>query len=443
VTVSQLINPTVLARLPSIAQKFTGLLKLEHGEWRPVAWSFLYFFSLLGGYYVLRPVRDEMGIQGGLDNLPWLFTATFVTMALAVPVYGWAATRFARRSLLPAVYGFFIANLLIFYVVFGSGIAMAVTARVFFVWLSVLNLFVVSVFWSFMVDIYSREQSRRLFGIIAVGGTTGAIAGPALTAQLAPALGVVNLLLVSAAMLAVALLCVWRLRMWARGAAPAADDIAALGGHWWDGFTRVFRSRYLWGISGYILLYTTAATFLYFIQAHVVEDAFASSAARTRVFALIDLATNTLTVVLQLFFTSRIVARWGVAVLLGIVPALVACGFLALGWAPVLAVVAAVQVLRRAGNYALARPGREMLYGVLSRVDKYKSKNFIDTVVYRGGDAVSGWVYTAMAALGLGMAGIAWAAIPLALVWLGVGFLLGRHYHRMAVETRPAGRSAA
>lgn len=407
------------------------VLKLEKDEWRPVAWSFLYFFCLLGGYYVLRPVRDEMGIQAGLDNLPWLFTATFVAMLAAVPVYGWAAGRLPRRVLLPVVYGFFIVNLLIFYWVFTTGASVSLTARVFFVWLSVFNLFVVSVFWSFMVDIYSREQSRRLFGVIAVGGTTGAIAGPALTAQLATTVGVFNLLLVSVAMLSLALVCIWRLRLWARDSASPEDDATALAGRWWDGFARVARSRYLWGVSGYILLYTTAATFLYFIQAHIVEDAFADSAQRTRVFALIDLATNTLTVALQLFFTSRIVARWGVAVLLGIVPVVAAAGFLALGWAPVLVVIATVQVLRRAGNYALARPGREMLYGVLPRLDKYKSKNFIDTVVYRGGDAVSGWVYAGMSALGLGMAGIAWAAIPLALVWLVVGVFLGFRYHAL------------
>jgi len=414
------------------------MLKLKEGEWRPVAWSFLYFFSLLGGYYVLRPVRDEMGIQGGLENLPWLFTATFLVMLLAVPVYGWAAGRFPRRTLVPVVYGFFVANLLAFYFAFTSGAPVAIVARVFFVWLSVFNLFVVSVFWSFMVDIYSREQSRRLFGVIAVGGTVGAITGPALTAHSAATLGVFNLLLVSAAMLCVALLAVSRLRGWAGESSPEQQDPAALAGHWWDGFVRVFRSRYLLGVSAYILLYTTVSTFLYFIQAHIVEDAFADSAQRTRVFALIDLATNSLTVVLQLFFTSRIVGRFGIAVLLGIVPVAAALGFVALGWAPMLAVIAAVQVVRRAGNYALARPGREMLYGVLPRIDKYKSKNFIDTVVYRGGDAVSGWVYAAMGAVGLGLGGIAWAAVPVALVWLGVGVFLGRRYRTLEFESKPA-----
>lgn len=421
-----------------ICRRLSGLLKLEQGEWRPVAWSFLYFFCLLGGYYVLRPVRDEMGIQAGLENLPWLFTATFVAMLLAVPVYGWAATRFPRRVLLPVVYGFFIVNLLIFYFAFTSGASVSVVARIFFVWLSVFNLFVVSVFWSFMVDIYSREQSRRLFGVIAVGGTVGAIAGPAFTAQAAAVVGVFNLLLVSIAMLSVALLSIARLRRWARDASPEQADVAALAGHWWDGFARVLQSRYLLGVSGYILLYTTVATFLYFIQAHIVEDAFTDSAQRTRVFALIDLATNSLTVILQLFFTSRIVARWGIAVLLGIVPVVTAVGFLALGWAPVLAAIASIQVLRRAGNYALARPGREMLYGVLPRIDKYKSKNFIDTVVYRGGDAVSGWIYAAMGALGLGLGGIAWAAVPIALVWLLVGVFLGHRYRTLEFETTPA-----
>lgn len=417
--------------MTSTRTRLYDLLKLADGEWRPVAWSFFYFFCLLGGYYVLRPVRDEMGIQSGLANLPWLFTATFVSMLLAVPVYGWAAGRFARRALLPVVYGFFILDVLGFYLAFVGGAPIALTARVFFVWLSVFNLFVVSVFWSFMVDIFTREQSRRLFGLIAAGGSIGAITGPSLTAGLASALGVFNLLLVSAALLSVALISIWRLRLWARHTSLAGDDITALEGRWWDGCTRVLESRYLWGVSAYILFYTTASTFLYFIQAHIVHGAFHDPAQQTRVFALIDLATNTLTVALQLFFTSRIVAKWGVSALLGIVPVIAAAGFLALGWAPLLVVIALVQVLRRSGNYALARPGREMLYGVLSRTDKYKSKNFIDTVVYRGGDAVSGWVYAGMAALGLGMGGIAWAAIPMALLWLLVALFLGGRYRAL------------
>jgi len=424
--------------MTSARARLDEILNIESGEWRPVAWSFLYFFCLLGGYYVLRPVRDEMGIQSGLQNLPWLFTATFVAMLLAVPLYGWAATRFARRSLLPVVYGFFIVNLLAFYVAFTGGAPVAVVARVFFVWLSVFNLFVVSVFWSFMVDIFNREQSRRLFGLIAAGGSMGAITGPAVTAKLAQVVGIFNLLLVSAAMLSLALLSIWRLRVWSRRTPSADDDVEALRGRWWDGMTRVLQSRYLWGVSAYILLYTTVATFLYFIQAHIVHDSFDDPARRTQVFALLDLATNTLTVVLQLFFTGRIVARWGLPTVLGIVPIVVAAGFLILGWAPVLVLIALVQVLRRAGNYALARPGREMLYGVLPRIDKYKSKNFIDTVVYRGGDAVSGWIYAAMAALGLGMAGIAWAAIPLALAWLLVGLFLGRRYRELEFKLGPA-----
>ena len=429
--------------MTSTKTALSEVMKLKENEWRPVAWSFLYFFCLLGGYYVLRPVRDEMGIQSGLENLPWLFTATFIAMLLAVPVYGWAATRFPRRSLLPAMYGFFILNLLLFYFAFTSGASISAAARVFFVWLSVFNLFVVSVFWSFMVDIFNREQSRRLFGVIAAGGSAGAISGPTLTAHLVTVVGVFNLLLVSAGLLSIALLSIWRLRAWARDTAPGDDDVTALEGHWWDGFARVFQSRYLLGVSAYVLLYTTVATFLYFIQAYIVQDAFSDSVQRTRVFARIDQITNLLTVALQLFFTSRIVARWGLTVLLGIVPVLAALGFLALGWAPVLVVIATVQVLRRAGNYALARPGREMLYGVLPRLDKYKSKNFIDTVVYRGGDAVSGWVYAGMAALGLSMTGIAWSAIPIALVWLLVGVFLGRRYGALELTPKPEVRSAS
>jgi AAA family ATP:ADP antiporter len=409
---------------------FCRAVNVRPHELRALLYSFVYFFCLLCSYYVLRPVRDEMGIQGGLDNLQWLFTATFVAMLCAAPLFGWASSRYARARLLPVVYGFFILNIFLFLFLYHTEmVSSGSLARAFFVWVSVFNLFVVSVFWSFMVDVFDSEQARRLFGFIAAGGSAGAITGPALTTALVGVLGPVNLLLISALFLAVALFCVYRLRHWAsvrnRGAA------GALGGGLFDGMTRVFRSPYLLGICVYILLFTATSTFLYFLQANIVSEAFTDSAERTRVFAMMDLATNGLTVSLQLFVTGRLATRLGLPLLLALVPAIVLAGFLLLTISPVLIAIALVQVLRRAGNYAIARPGREMCFSVLAREDKYKSKNFIDTVVYRGGDAVSGWIYAGMAALGFASAGIAIAGAAVAAVWLAAGWKLGHARERL------------
>jgi AAA family ATP:ADP antiporter len=420
------------------------LVPARPGELRALAWSFLYFFSLLCGYYVLRPVRDEMGIQGGVENLQWVFTGTFVVMLAAVPLYGWAVARLPRRRLLPVVYLFFIANLLVFHLLMDAGLAPAATARAFFIWASVFNLFVVSVFWSFMADLYSNTQARRLFGFIAAGGSAGAVTGPALTTALAPLLGPANLLLVSAAFLAVALLCIGHLLAWSATApghtAQATAAARGTGGGLWAGLRQVLVSRYLLGICVYVLLYTTLSTFLYFEQAHIVRDVFESPGERTRLFAAIDLAVNALTIVVQLFFTARVVRWLGVGGTLALVPLGVAAGLVALGAFPGLVVLVSVQVLRRAGGYAVSRPAREMLFTVVEREARYKAKNVIDTLVYRGGDAASAWLYTGLAALGLGLGAIAFIGVPLALLWAYYGILLGRRQERL--RERATGRRA-
>jgi AAA family ATP:ADP antiporter len=405
-------------------------VSVKPAELKALLYSFAYFFCLLCGYYVLRPVRDEMGIQGGVENLQWLFTATFIAMLCTVPVFGWASSRFTRAKLLPAVYGFFISNIVIFYFLSRGGLVPPqYLARVFFVWVSVFNLFVVSVFWSFMVDLFDSEQAKRLFGFIAAGGSAGAVAGPALTGLLVGTLGPINLLLVSALFLGMALFCVYRLRGWARRQQQTAPE--ALGGGIFDGVRRVVQSPYLLGIGAYILLYTMISTFLYFTQAEIVRDAFTESSDRTRIFAMMDLVTNGLTIGLQVFVTGRIARRWGLPVILTLVPAIVIVGFAVLGFYPVLIVLICVQVLRRAGNYAIARPGREMLFSVLAREDKYKSKNFVDTVVYRGGDAVSGWAYAGLTAMGMMASGIAAVGAVVAAVWLVIGWKLGQARRRM------------
>jgi len=388
-----------------------------------------------------------MGILGGVENLQWLFTGTLVVMTAAVPLFGWVSGRFPRRQFLPYVYFFFILMLLLFYGLMNSQVLTAYVARAFFIWASVFSLFVVSVFWSFMADLYNNAQARRLFGFIAAGGTIGALTGPALAALLVKPIGTSNLLLVSALFLSWAVICISRLSAWSdrnkselnktqnnqpRTIINEEQDQNLIGGGIWAGIILVIRSPYLSGICLLMVLFTTLATFLYFMQAEIIRDAFSDSAQRTAVFAYIDLTVNGLTLIIQVLFTSRLIKRFGLAVVLAIIPVLLAVGFTLLGFAPVLAVLLITQVVRRAGNYAIMRPGREMLYVVLSRQEKYKAKNFIDTVVYRAGDAISAWLYTGMRSLGLGLSGIAFIAIPLSLVWAWVAFGLGRQQTRIA-----------
>ncbi len=409
------------------------LVEVHPGEGSALAWSFAYFFCLLSSYYVLRPVRDEMGIAGGIGNLPWVFTATFAVMLAAVPLFGAVAARFPRRTFVPLVYHFFIVNLLLFYMLFATLRAPWI-AQAFFVWVSVFNLFVVSVFWSLMVDLYRNEQARRLFGFIAAGGSTGAIVGPLLTATLVGRIGAINLLLVAALLLGAATLCIRRLLNWnrtLRNDRQAAQGDRPMGGSVLAGLSLVAKSPYLLGVCLFLLLFTSLSTFLYFEQAHIVKDAFDDPGRRTRLFALIDLAVNVLTVFTQLFIAGRIMSRFRLGVALAAVPLLVAAGFTALALLPTLSVLVVFQVVRRAGNYALTRPAREVLFTVVGRESKYKAKNVIDTVVYRGGDAVSGWGFGLLDGAGLSLVYMSWIAVPIAGAWLLTALALGRSHERL------------
>ncbi len=428
------------------------LVTVEPGEWRPLLWSFSYFFALLCGYYIIRPMRDEMAIAGGVAHLQWMFSGTFLLMLAAVPFFGWLARHFAPSRFLPYVYYFFIADLVVFFLLFKSHLEHAFVARAFFIWASVFNLFIVSVFWSFMADIFSNAQAKRLFSVIAAGGTAGALAGPALTALLVRSLGPINLLLFSAAFLAWGVLCIHRLTAWRRAsnataAAPAGRSVSGgrqssaerpLGGSILAGVRLVFQSSYLIGICLLMLLFTTLATFLYFHQANIVEAHYSDPAQRTALFAGMDFAVNALALISQLFLTSRLVTRFGLRWALALVPLLLTLGFIVLSALPTLGVIVAVQILRRAGNYAVMRPAREMLYVVVSKEEKYKAKNFIDTVVYRGGDAVSAWIYAGMQSLGFSAAGISLAAVPLAWLWAWTSFRLGKRQEYIAAGT-PSG----
>src|SRR5256714_193869 len=399
------------------------IVRIDRGEVAASLWSFACFFFVLCGYYVLRPLRDEMGVQGGVENLPWLFSATFAVMLGATPLFGWAAARLPRRRLVPWTYLFFLANVLVFYALFALGVAPPAVARAFFVWASVFNLFAVSLFWSLMVDLFRPQQAARLFGLVSAGGSCGALAGPTLTAWLAAPLGTANLLLLSCGFLGLALVCIYALIRRAHVRAPAGSARApvepsdSIGGTAWSGIAEIPRSRYLLGIAAYVLLYTVLFGFAYFELARMVSATYNDSAQRTALFAQIDLAVNVITLLGQLLVLAKFVEKLGVGAALALLPALGLAGFVAIGLAPVLAVLIAFQILRRAADYAIARPAREMLFTVLKREAKYKSKNFIDTVVFRSGDAASGWVYAALKGLGLGLAGLAPAAIPRAILW--------------------------
>jgi AAA family ATP:ADP antiporter len=411
------------------------------GEIRALCWSFAYFFCLLAGYYVLRPLRDEMGIAGGVRNLPWLFTATFFVMLAVVPVFGAVVARLARRVFIPLVYHFFVANIAIFWLLLALDIGTAHVARVFFVWISVFNLFAVSVFWSFMADLYAPGQGKRLFGFIAAGGSAGALLGPALAIGLAAPLGHVNLLIVAALLLEAAVLCAARLERAAgelrteAGAPPAPagqPEAAALGGGWLAGIVMVLRSPYLAGIALWVALLSLAGTFLYFMQANIVAAASDDPAVRTRIFATIDLAIGVLTLLVQFLATGRLINRFGAGPAAAFLPLVFCLGFIALWLAPMLWAVIAFQAVQRAANFAISNPAREVLFTVLDREEKYKAKNVIDIVVFRGGDAVSGWLFALLRGAGLDLGAISLATVPVTAAWLALALALGRTHERRA-----------
>jgi AAA family ATP:ADP antiporter len=427
----------------ALRQWLERVMRVRRGEWPGLLGGFAYFFCLLCSYYILRPVRDEMGVRAGVGEMQWLFTATFVAMLAAVPVFAALASRFSRTRLIPAVYGLFIACILGFWLWLRADVAMVWGARAFFVWLSVFNLFVVSVFWSFMADLFDDTAAARLFGAISAGGSLGAIVGPGLTGVLAQGLAPSQLLPIAAGVLALTLPCMFALNRWSArrrdGGRRASGEDTALGGTLFEGVVAVARSRYMIGICVFMWLYGTMGTFAYFAQAEIVEAAFADSGDRTSMFAVIDFATNALTIGIQLFVVAHVIARFGLPSTLALVPLITAAGFVALAAAPVLAILASFQVLRRAGGYGIAKPGREMLFTSVDRQAKYKAKNFIDTVVRRGGEAVAGWVYKGLSVAGLGIPGIALTAIPLALLWAYVGHRLGATHN----ESARAGREEA
>ncbi len=423
------------------------ILDLEPHEYIAVAWSFAYFFCVLSSYYILRPVREAMAVGSGPDTIPYLFIGTFVAMLLVTPIFGWVASRFPRRVFLPWVYLFFIANILIFWVVFSqainSGNELIWLGRVFFVWLSVFNLFVVSVFWSFMADIYTREQGRRLFGVITAGGSIGALLGGAATSALVVPIGFQNLLPISAALLALGVLCIRQLRKWV--VHEHEDEISKtvasnkpLGGNPLAGITHLFSSKYFGGIALSSVIASLLGTALYMFAAQLVETAIPTADEQTRFFSNINVVTNALSLIGQMFVVKHVVVRFGIGVSLSLLPIISVAGFALLAFDPVLGVVAFLTVARRALGFAFSKPTTDMLYSVVTPEEKYKTKNFIDTAVYRGGDLVGTWSVKFMSALGI--TGTSIVMLPFAIIWAIVALWLGRDYRRRARELRDKGQ---
>lgn len=394
-------------------------------------WSFAYFFALLAGYYVLRPLRDQMGIAGGTRNLPWLFTATFLALIAAQPVYGALVARLPRARFIPVVYHFFVANILLFWLLLTLDIAPVIVARVFFVWVSVFSLFAVAVFWSFMADIFTAEQGKRLFGFIGAGGTAGALLGPSITLALSVPLGPINLLIAAAVLLELAVFCVYRLERSARSG-PQAVEERRVGGSPFAALPELFRSPYLLGVALWISALSFGATMLYLMQANIVAVVIHDRGAQTRLFAVVDLAVNLLSLATQIFVTAQLLKRLGTGLTAAALPAVYVVGFVVLALWPGIAVIVVIQVLQRWMNFAVANPARQVFYTVVGREEKYKAKNLIDVVVYRGSDALYGWVYESLQAFGLKLGVIALVAWPVAVFWLILSVALGRTQERRA-----------
>ena len=425
----------------------TGWLhKLSRAQARelPAAlWSFVFFFALLAAYYVLRPLRDEMGIQLGPDVLHELFSAVFLTMLAIVPVFGWLTRRFERRHLLPWLYAFFIINLLGFYeVLMLNGTQSPWVARAFFVWVSVFNLFAVSIFWSFMADLFTTEQARRLVGFIAAGGTAGALTGPSLAWLLARPIGAKGLVLVSAGLLTLCIVSSLALRRWA-SSNPRADACQqepaspAFSGNLWSGLLDVVRSPYLLGICLFLFCYSLLSTFLYFQQTELVPQRISNSGERTQLLASVDLLVNVVTLLVQVLAFGKLIERLGTRALLITMPVISVMGYTALAMSPVLSVLVTLGVLRRAGEYAISKPARETLFNALPVEQQYRAKNVIDTLVHRTGDTSSAWIFNGLRSLGMSTSQISWLAVPISLVWLVTAWKLGGAAERQAPPNAP------
>lgn len=407
--------------------------KIEANEIRATVLSFLFVFVLMAAYFLLRPVRDAMASDWTQEEVNWLWTFTFFFSAIAVSLYGWLISLVRFSRVVPSVYVFFSATFVAFYLASASLDNPRLVNQSFYVWLSVFSLFHVSVFWSFMSDLFSREQAPRLFGVIATGASLGAIAGPIVPTFFADNIGELNLMPISAVMLLIPvpiIVALQKLKITDLGNAGVHADLSQqqhLGRNPFSGFTLFVRNPLLLGIGLFIFLYVIMSTFVYMELRKGL--AIYDRDVRTQILGGIDLAVNSIAIVTALFATSRLATRLGMAATLGLIPALMVGGWLIVAAAPLLAVLIGLQIARRAGNYAITKPGREMLFTLVDSETRYKAKPVVDIVLYRGGDMVTAWFYGLLTAtLGLGLAGVASIAAGIAAVWAVTGVYLGRRY---------------
>jgi len=432
------------------ASRFFGAAtRIGPGEQRNALLSFCFLFLVMFSYQVLKPIRDALGTVYGADKLEHLFTATFVGTIVVAPIYAWIASRIKLKTLIPWVYGFLVVNILIFYALFEANPESRMLAAGFYVWLSVANMFVISVFWSFMSDVWSKEQSKRLFGFIAAGGSVGAAVGPAITAAIVTAVGTGTMMLVSAVGFGLSIV-ITRILV-SRKDAEAAEGVDAqpttlnrkLGGNPLAGFSLLLKSPYLLLIAAFILFMTWISTIVYFQQSAFIAKAFATKEARTQAFALVELIVNIGAIAIQLFGTSRLVSRFGVTAGLLFNPILMVLAFIAVALSPMLMVLLSVQVIRRISEYAVARPSREMLFTVVDQETKYKAKSVIDTVVYRFGDLSAAWAQAGLSAIGWGVGAVAMFGAAVAAIWGVIAYSLGHRFERMRVVQDDAAKPAA
>ena len=409
--------------------------KVESNELTATLLSFVFVFVLMSAYFILRPVRDSLSSDWTDEQLSWLWTSTFFFSLIAVVIYGAVISRIRFRVIVPSVYAFFAATFVGFYVLGTAFEDNDLVNRAYYVWLSVFSLYHLSVFWTFMSGLYNKEQAKRLFSIIAMGASAGAIVGPAIPAFFADNIGNLNLLLIAAVMLLVPIPIILKLeslRISDLGNEDVQADLARdkkLGGNPFSGIKTFVSNPYLLAIGLFILLYVVMNTFIYFELRKMMGDF--DREVRTQIWASIDLAVNSLAFLTALFATGRLATRVGMPATLALVPAFMIGGWVVVALSPVLAVLAGLQIVRRAGNYAITRPGREMLFTAVDAETRFKAKPVIDVVVYRGGDVLTAWLYTALTAtLGLGLAGVAAISAVIAALWAGAGIFLGRAYDR-------------
>jgi AAA family ATP:ADP antiporter len=423
-----------------------ALFNLRSEEVAPALIAAVFFFCVLTALMLLRPARDALGMERGIESIRWLFVGTAVVTLAVNPLFGWLVSRLRRLQFITATYVFFVASLVGFWalLVFAPGTIGARSGQVFYVWFSVFNLFVTMVFWALLADRFTSDQGKRLFALISVGGTLGAIFGPWLTSQLAEPLGTPSLLLVAGAFLLAALAMAWLLvrvapdRGTVEPAAPAprfASEGERIGGSAWAGLRAVFRSRYLSGIAGYILLMTVVATFIYFTRLQMVAAVADDTDTRAAILGNIDMWTQVAVLVLQLTLTGKIIQRFGLGVALAILPVATALGFIGLAVYGSFVVLILLEAANRAVQRGITRPAREALFTVVSREDKYKAKAFVDTFVYRSGDVIGAQTEGMLGRMGLAMGGLVAVVLPLALVWAALALWLGRAQARMSDGT--------